>query len=293
MKSRRFLVHATYVALAVAVLAYSSSATGARARAAARMAESAQRFVRSLTPDQKTKAILQFDDANRVDWHWIPRDRKGIPLAELTSQQKTLAYDLIKTGLGAVGYQKVRTTMSLDNIVGLLERTARALGKPVPLKPDGTMYSRGSDLYYVSIFGTPDASKGRWGWRVEGHHVSVSVTIADGQVLSNVPLFIGANPSQIVNGGAWLGENFIPLPGSPKDMRALVAEQDKAYDLLQSLDQHRVQGPTFLVEYDCTQESAHHIHSLWRDFDGRDFGEDLLTEHLLTTAHQTLMARRD
>jgi hypothetical protein len=46
---------------------------------------------------------------------------------------------------------------------------------------------------------------------------------------------------------------------------------------------YRVQGPTFLIEYDNTQNDANHIHSVWRDFQG-DFGRDLLREHL-KTAH--------
>ena len=47
---------------------------------------------------------------------------------------------------------------------------------------------------------------------------------------------------------------------------------------------YRVQGPTFLIEYDNTQDDANHIHSVWRDFDG-DFGRDVLREHLRTSAH--------
>jgi hypothetical protein len=42
---------------------------------------------------------------------------------------------------------------------------------------------------------------------------------------------------------------------------------------------YRVQGPTFLIEYDNTQNNANHIHSVWRDFAG-DFGRDLLREHI-------------
>ncbi|MEQ9208754.1 MAG: DUF3500 domain-containing protein, partial [Pseudomonadales bacterium] len=41
---------------------------------------------------------------------------------------------------------------------------------------------------------------------------------------------------------------------------------------------YRVQGPSFLIEYDNVQNDANHIHSVWRDFDG-DFGEDLLRQH--------------
>ena len=47
---------------------------------------------------------------------------------------------------------------------------------------------------------------------------------------------------------------------------------------------YRIQGPTFLIEYDNTQNDANHIHSVWRDFDG-DFGRDLLREHLASVAH--------
>jgi hypothetical protein len=47
---------------------------------------------------------------------------------------------------------------------------------------------------------------------------------------------------------------------------------------------YRVQGPTFLIEYDNTQNDANHIHSVWRDFDG-DFGRDLLREHLERHPH--------
>ncbi len=41
---------------------------------------------------------------------------------------------------------------------------------------------------------------------------------------------------------------------------------------------YRIQSPSFLVEFDNTQDHANHIHSVWRDFNG-DFGEDLLKEH--------------
>ena len=41
---------------------------------------------------------------------------------------------------------------------------------------------------------------------------------------------------------------------------------------------YRVQGPTFVIEYDNTQNNANHIHSVWRDFSG-DFGLDLLKQH--------------
>ena len=47
---------------------------------------------------------------------------------------------------------------------------------------------------------------------------------------------------------------------------------------------YRIQGPTFLVEYDNTQNDGNHVHSVWRDFNG-DFGRDLLREHLKSQPH--------
>lgn len=41
---------------------------------------------------------------------------------------------------------------------------------------------------------------------------------------------------------------------------------------------YRIQGKTFLVEFDNTQNNANHIHLVWRDFNG-DFGKDLIKEH--------------
>jgi hypothetical protein len=47
---------------------------------------------------------------------------------------------------------------------------------------------------------------------------------------------------------------------------------------------YRIQGPTFLIEHDNTQNDGNHVHSVWRDFEG-DFGRDLLREHLAAVAH--------
>ncbi len=41
---------------------------------------------------------------------------------------------------------------------------------------------------------------------------------------------------------------------------------------------YRVAGPTFLIEYDNTQDDANHIHSVWRDA-SMDWGTDLLASH--------------
>src|SRR5262249_37628804 len=128
----------------------------ARMRAASAMADAANKFLASLTPEQKAKATLDFADENRRDWTVVPRDRKGVPLKDLDENQPKVAMEFIKPALGAPGYQKAPTIMSLDPVLAQLEGPNRR-------------FPRDPELYYFSIFGKP-SPKDPWGWRVEGHH---------------------------------------------------------------------------------------------------------------------------
>lgn len=222
---------------------------------------------------------------------------------------------------------------------------------------------RDPNLYYFSVFGDP-AGKGSWGWRVEGHHVSLRFGVDNGKVtVSTTPQFLGANPARVPDGA--------PNPG----LRALAAQEDTARALVQSLDStqctaalvaatprgdiatgttlkvdpinpvgltaaqmtaaqrdmlmkvidsyasvmpadiaaerlskikaagiekvtfawagsseprqryhYQVQGPTFVIEHNNTQNNGNHVHSVWRDFNG-DFGRDVLAEHMAAVAH--------
>jgi hypothetical protein len=115
--------------------------------------------------------------------------------------------------------------------------------------------SRDPGLYTLAVFGEPSES-GTWGLRYEGHHVSLNWT-----------LFAAARMERLKAAGlpsirfAWMG-------GFEKG-------QGHYY---------RIQGATFLVEYDDTQNGANHVHTVWRDFDG-DFGEDLLAAHYRSAPH--------
>lgn len=53
---------------------------------------------------------------------------------------------------------------------------------------------------------------------------------------------------------------------------------------------YRIQGKTFLIEYDNTQNNANHVHAVWRDFKG-DFGMDLLAMHYRSTPHRIARAK--
>ena len=80
------------------------------------MAGVADTFLHSLTPEQKAKATFKFDDEERLNWHFIPRERKGLPMKEMTPQQRLLAHALMNTGLGFRGAAKAVTIMSLEEV---------------------------------------------------------------------------------------------------------------------------------------------------------------------------------
>jgi Protein of unknown function (DUF3500) len=161
------------------------------------MAETARSFIASLTPEQIAKTEFPFENEERKNWHFIPRERKGLALKDMTPPQKHLASALLSAGLSQRGYIKATTIMSLEDILRILE------------KDDGVR--RNPDGYYFSIFGTP-SEKGTWGYRVEGHHLSLNFTLANGKV-SGSPNFLGANPAEV-------------REGPRKGLRVLHAEED-------------------------------------------------------------------
>src|SRR5215469_16722858 len=48
------------------------------------MIETANRFLASLDPQQRAKATFQFGDDERLNWHFIPKERKGLPFREMS-----------------------------------------------------------------------------------------------------------------------------------------------------------------------------------------------------------------
>ena len=330
------------------VLLSISVASSSAHSAAEEMAQAAQQFLAALDADQQGKARFDFKTDERENWHFVPKDRAGLPLKDLAPWQRPLAHALLGTGLSQRGLLKAETIMSL-------EETLRALESKTP------RMTRDPDLYYVSVFGKP-AVENTWGWRFEGHHLSVNFTLVGGKEIVATPSFLGSNPAEI-------------REGPRKGLRVLAGEEDGGRNLFQALDAeqrkaaliettapkeiltsnvkiakpleesgisaqklsaaqkklltgliqeylgrtrmevatndwqkiekagvdrirfawaggaergeghyYRVQGPTFLLEYDNTQNDNNHVHAVWRDFNN-DFGRDLLREHYARTPH--------
>jgi len=319
-------------------------------RATTTMLSAANVFLASLTPEQKKQATFAYDADERMHWNFIPDEafpRNGLPIKDMTEPQRKLAMALLQSGLSARGYQTYTSIMALENILRAIE--------------GGQRFKRDPEAHRFSIFGTPDA-KGTWGWRVEGHHISLHFTVANGTTIASTPSFAGTNPAE-VRDGAEKGKRVLALqedtgrslvmaldatqrttavfnatapgeivtnntlninPLSPEGLkvsamtpaqRALLMQVIDAYAGMMTPDvaadrlakikaagidnvafawagplergqkhYYRVQGPTFLIEFDNTQNDGNHVHSIWRDFKG-DFGRDLLREHLQASAH--------
>jgi len=148
------------------------------------MTQAAQHFLASLTPEQRTQATFAFQEDERLNWHYIPKERKGLPLLEMTMPQKALAHALLSAGLSQQGYIKAVTIMSLDDILRIMEND------------DGNR--RNPEKYYFTVFGEP-SDTGTWGFRVEGHHLSQNFTVVNGKV-ADTPSFFGANPAEVREG---------------------------------------------------------------------------------------------
>jgi hypothetical protein len=180
-----------------------------------KMIGAAEKLLDSLTPEQRAKATFAFDDKERVNWHFVPRQddakrytRKGLPLEEMTSEQKAAALQLLKTGTSSSGNEKALTIMSLENILRELEK--------------GGAMVRNPQWYFFTIFGKP-AKTGQWGWRVEGHHLALNFVVDDGRVSAATPALFGANPATV-------------KAGPRKGLRTLPEADDLAMALFRDLD---------------------------------------------------------
>ncbi len=299
------------------------------------MTAAATAFLDSLTPQQAQQAKFGYDDPERLNWHFIPRVRKGLPIRELEGETLRRAHALLQSGLSPAGYAQTLDIMGLEEILYLLEPGERTERRE----------RRDPRKYYFSVFGAPSLT-GTWGWRVEGHHISLNFTVKDGQVVASTPEFFGANPGLIDAGPgrsirvlgaeedlarqilkscspeqlqvAWVDkkapddlrgggvaqpENTTPAGLQVKNMTAdqkqLLAQVMTEYlknmpsDVEQARraevnaagvdniyfawwgDQernqrhyYRIQGPTFVIEYNNTQNEANHVHSMWRQLAG-------------------------
>jgi hypothetical protein len=211
-------VAAPVTAVALALLASSALSAQRAPDVSNRPAASAIHALLGALPDSTRPVTgFPFDSTERSRWFYVPLDRKGLTLARMSPGARALVDTLLLTGLSPSGFATAKNIMRHEAILAAIEAS---------MTITGTRNVRDSSKYYVSLFGSPDSSD-VWGWRVEGHHLSVNYTGIgrDAQVVA--PLFMGANPARVPDG---------PHAG----LRILAAEEDVARKLVTMLDEkHR------------------------------------------------------
>jgi hypothetical protein len=185
----------------VAVLAGVAYVSQATEPVGLKMVSAADKLLASMSDEQKKKAAFDFDDKERLNWNFTPRQdankkytRKGVPLEEMSEQQQAAAKSLLAAGTSPDGYIKATTIMSLEAILRELEK--------------GGSMVRNPGWYFFTLFGTPSKT-GKWGWRVEGHHLALNFVVDGGKVLAATPAFFGANPA-VLKSGPNKGKETLP-----------------------------------------------------------------------------------
>lgn len=315
------------------------------------MRASAVALLAALDQDGRARVLAPFDTPDHREWTYLPSPRPGLTLAELTAEQRAHVLAMVEAACSARGVRDTREVL-------LTEAIARGLPQ---VEPGADRDPWDGQQACVRVLGDP-AGVEPWGWRLNGHHLALHVTVVGGD-LAATPHFFGANPATV-------------LDGPRRGRRTLAPEEDLARDLLRALEPgqrdvavldpvappdiltrfdpvadpdrlrgglpygeltdgqrqlltlligqylgrvaelvalrawqditsagiervtfawaggaepgdahyYAVRGPTFLVEYDNTQDDANHIHSVWRDL-RNDWGEDLLAAHYRAFGH--------
>jgi hypothetical protein len=135
--------------------------------------------------NEKALAAQAFtDDAARRWLEYRPRRRPGVSLTQLDKTARKAAHRLLATGLSEHAYAQAMAVIALEEVLDRREQWRRG---------------RHSNDYWVAVFGDP-AGEAAWSWRFEGHHLSVTMTVAGDQV-SPAPVFLGANPARVSYAG--------------------------------------------------------------------------------------------
>ena len=161
---------------------------GARAQSlGSEMRTRAVDLLTSLDGAQRGAIQFPFDGRQRRAWNFMTGSRKanGVPLEEMTPAQKDLALDLLATGTSTLGLEKAMNIMLQQDIL----RDEWGKGSP----------DRNRERFSVQIYGTPVAD-GAWSWRWEGHHLSLTFTLVNDEIVSMTPSSFSSEPNTVPSG---------------------------------------------------------------------------------------------
>ena len=180
------------------------------------MRDAAEKLLAGLPQSARTSVQKDFDDKDRFDWHYTPRSRNGVALKELDTKGREAVHALLRQALSSAGYRKVVNIIELEVVLREIETF-------------GMM--RDPERYHLTVYGKPDR-KAAWGWRFEGHHLSLNLTLAGESVVVDTPSFFGANPATVPK-------------GPKKGLRVLGPEEDEARALLSMLSEEQRKEAVF------------------------------------------------
>ena len=225
--------------------------THPHAHVSAAMVDSARRWLASLDAEQRAKATYHYMDGERIFWYYPPLNRHGLPLRDMTQPQRNLAMELLATGLTEDSNRQARLIIEHEDVLGPLEEEWGQI-----------TFVRDPELYYWTVFGDPGRAD-PWGWRVEGHHLSVHYSVWGDQVIAVTPFFLGANPAEV-------------RKGSKEGLRILGRREDLAIELIASLDAGQRgkavihdKAPWDILGYNASKQAIHDEEGLAaRDMNG-------------------------
>ncbi|MEM9550372.1 MAG: DUF3500 domain-containing protein [Pseudomonadota bacterium] len=177
----------TFITTATAGLAALTSVRARAATAAPEMLSRATAALATLSAAQQQTALFEFNDPLRAGWNYMLGSRRapGLALEDMDPAQKEAALALLATALSAEGFEKAQNIMLQQDIL----RDEWRKGSP----------DRNRERFSLMIFGTPQPGSA-WGWRWEGHHLSISITLIGDQILSATPNAFASEPNTVPSG---------------------------------------------------------------------------------------------
>ena len=233
------------------ILLYSFAALqdSPRVDAATEMVAAATLFLSEVQTKDLDQVQYSFNENERTNWHFVPikGQRKGMALEDMSQPQREAVHHLLRAALSTEGYLKVTAIQQLEQLLGELEN------RPAYRNPGH---------YYLTIFGNPGL-EAVWGWRFEGHHLSINFSLINGQI-STTPTFMGANPGEVrssVFGG----------------LQVLSAEITLARQLIQQFDENQLNKAIIATKAPRDIITGNSRQALLSSFEGLAFSE--MTPH--------------
>jgi hypothetical protein len=178
---------------------------------AASASAAALRLIEATPPGERGDLVYPFSEASRSDWHYTPRRRDGLAWKQMSTAQRAATTALLRTALNERGHEKVRALMALEITLRELESFG---------------LTRDPENYALALYGKP--GEGGWGWRIEGHHLSLHFSLDVDRYVATLPQFFGANPAVVPR----------DVAGGPRaGFRLLGMEEDTARQWLTSLSE--------------------------------------------------------